>query len=237
MLDEELPLLRVDQDDHVHFIELQIAAAGVAERAHHLSIGLARDRHRTPRTSRRRCRRGWSCRDAPEMRSVPGSSSLGTEFGPATDLRKRKWSSIGCPENFPSLATGRCASVLGWWPAKRLTPGVEKVSTLSRCRKKSRLQKLRRYSPSVTERSPSASCLATARRIADVLDRLEVGGGDFLALELGAGFLDFLRAQQAADMLGAKRRLRFHGVTSISVATLRRGTLDEQRKRPRPDRC
>ena len=36
MLDEELALLRIDQNDHINFVELQIAAAGVAEGAHDL---------------------------------------------------------------------------------------------------------------------------------------------------------------------------------------------------------
>ena len=41
VLDEELPLLGIDQNDHVDFVKLQIAAAGVAEGAHDLAIGFA----------------------------------------------------------------------------------------------------------------------------------------------------------------------------------------------------
>ena len=41
VLDEELALLWIDQNDHIDFVELQIAAAGVAEGAHDLAIGFA----------------------------------------------------------------------------------------------------------------------------------------------------------------------------------------------------
>ena len=41
MLDEELALLRIDQNDHINFVELQIAAAGVAEGVHDLAISFA----------------------------------------------------------------------------------------------------------------------------------------------------------------------------------------------------
>ena len=41
MLDEELPLLGIDQNDHIDFVELQITATGVAERTHDLAISFA----------------------------------------------------------------------------------------------------------------------------------------------------------------------------------------------------
>jgi hypothetical protein len=41
VFDEELPLLGVDEHDHVDFVELQITAAGFAERANDLAIGFA----------------------------------------------------------------------------------------------------------------------------------------------------------------------------------------------------
>src|ERR1700678_3764221 len=44
MLDKELTLFRIDQDDHVDFVELQIAASGIAEGAHDLPVGLAQIR-------------------------------------------------------------------------------------------------------------------------------------------------------------------------------------------------
>ncbi len=40
MLEEELPLLRVDQNDHVDFVQLQITATGVTEGAYDLAISL-----------------------------------------------------------------------------------------------------------------------------------------------------------------------------------------------------
>ena len=72
---------------------------------------------------------------------------------------------------------------------------------------KSMCQKARRNSPSVMPCSPIASCLAITAAMALVLDGTQIVGRDLAALVPQPGVLDGGGTQQAADLIGAKRRL------------------------------
>ena len=81
------------------------------------------------------------------------------------------------------------------------------ISTPSSMPKKSKCHHERRNSPSVA--SLQADLLLLLDDLLDlaVLDLLELGGGDLALLALGARLLQRRGAQQAADHVGAERRL------------------------------
>src|ERR1700755_407805 len=58
----------------------------------------------------------------------------------------------------------------------------------------------------------------TADRL--VLDGFQIGGADFAGFALGAGLLDFLWPQQAADMIGAERWFGYHRLASVFLILL-----------------
>ena len=89
--------------------------------------------------------------------------------------------------------------------AWNFTPAIGARPTPSSCLRKSRCQKSRRYSPSVTTGSPIASCFATARSDQPVLDRAELAGRQGAGARLGTRPVQLGRPQEAADVLGAER--------------------------------
>src|ERR1700675_4146481 len=89
-----------------------------------------------------------------------GIVSLGAAV--ATDLRKRKSSTMIGPAHRTRPVTVGIGGTSSAW---NFTPAIGATPTPSNRLRKSRCQKSRRYSPSVTTCSPIASCFATALAI------------------------------------------------------------------------
>ena len=73
---------------------------------------------------------------------------------------------------------------------------------------KSMCHDARRNSPSVAERSPTSSCLRTTSRIASSSIAAQLGRVDPAGGVVVARLQQLRRAEQAADVVGAERRLR-----------------------------
>ena len=71
---------------------------------------------------------------------------------------------------------------------------------------KSICHEARRNSPSVTDRSPTSSCIRTASRIASSSIARSSSAEIRLRGTVGTRGMELRRAEQAADVIGAKRR-------------------------------
>ena len=91
--------------------------------------------------------------------------------------------------------------------AKAMPVSMTCFSTPSSPHRKSRCHQERRNSPSVIDCRPTASCFVMMSSMVAVFDRFQLGGAEFtLGVALARGF-ERGRTQQAADMVGAERRL------------------------------
>ena len=84
-------------------------------------------------------------------------------------------------------------------------PVIGARPTPSSCLRKSRCQKSRRYSPSVTTGRPIASCFATARSISRSSTARRSPADERAGAGLSARLAQLGRPQEAADVLGAER--------------------------------
>ena len=216
-----LAILLVAQHRDEHLVELEIAAAGVREGAHRLAVGLpdiveegveigigrlVDRRRRRAAVDRGRRRNGDLRRD------------LGVRGDELVVLDHRMAGEADLAGHLDALGARLHAR-------EGDAVSITWRSTPSRPQRKSRCHQERRNSPSVTALQPDLFLLADDALDLAVFDRLEVGRRNLALGALRARLLQGGRAQQAADMVGAERRLgALHRLphTSSAISTIMR---------------